>query len=263
MALIKCSECGQMVSDKATKCPNCGNPINGKSKTVWKYLMGVLCLIAILFLCWWLYNGSEETKGNSTQDSIAISNSELEKDNVPIPNSDDLSIKDILAIKQSGKGGDAKDILQANGYEKAASKDNVDYWTKNAELIQQEVAHGGGYVSVEYTAQPSKNVDGGSCVYLTCDANDNIAHFIIEVYSMESIARWKKQFEELGYTVDVVEGQYDKCLNEEEAHKKEKEGWSICTERSDGVWCDAMYFDKGDEELAIIDTGNNRFIIYF
>jgi len=27
MALIQCSNCGQMVSDKATKCPNCGTPI--------------------------------------------------------------------------------------------------------------------------------------------------------------------------------------------------------------------------------------------
>ena len=27
MALIKCTECGQMMSDKATKCPNCGCPI--------------------------------------------------------------------------------------------------------------------------------------------------------------------------------------------------------------------------------------------
>lgn len=27
MALIKCSECGQMISDKATKCPRCGSPI--------------------------------------------------------------------------------------------------------------------------------------------------------------------------------------------------------------------------------------------
>lgn len=31
MALIKCSECGQMVSDKAESCPKCGNPI-AKSK---------------------------------------------------------------------------------------------------------------------------------------------------------------------------------------------------------------------------------------
>lgn len=28
MALIKCSECGSEVSDKAAACPKCGNPIN-------------------------------------------------------------------------------------------------------------------------------------------------------------------------------------------------------------------------------------------
>ena len=27
MALIKCSECNKEISDKATTCPNCGNPI--------------------------------------------------------------------------------------------------------------------------------------------------------------------------------------------------------------------------------------------
>ena len=27
MALIKCTECGQMVSDKASTCPKCGAPI--------------------------------------------------------------------------------------------------------------------------------------------------------------------------------------------------------------------------------------------
>jgi len=28
MALIKCSECGKEISDKASTCPHCGNPIN-------------------------------------------------------------------------------------------------------------------------------------------------------------------------------------------------------------------------------------------
>lgn len=32
MALIKCTECGQMVSDKAVSCPNCGAPIERKVK---------------------------------------------------------------------------------------------------------------------------------------------------------------------------------------------------------------------------------------
>lgn len=32
MALIKCSKCGNMVSDKASSCPKCGTPIiNNKS----------------------------------------------------------------------------------------------------------------------------------------------------------------------------------------------------------------------------------------
>lgn len=28
MALIKCTECGKEISDKATVCPNCGCPVN-------------------------------------------------------------------------------------------------------------------------------------------------------------------------------------------------------------------------------------------
>jgi uncharacterized membrane protein YvbJ len=30
MALIKCSECGKEISDKAKECPHCGNPINSR-----------------------------------------------------------------------------------------------------------------------------------------------------------------------------------------------------------------------------------------
>ena len=33
MALIKCSECGKDVSDKATACPNCGAPPAGNGRT--------------------------------------------------------------------------------------------------------------------------------------------------------------------------------------------------------------------------------------
>lgn len=31
MAMIKCAECGNMVSSKASTCPKCGNPIGAKS----------------------------------------------------------------------------------------------------------------------------------------------------------------------------------------------------------------------------------------
>lgn len=33
MALIKCDQCGNMVSENAASCPKCGNPINGNAQT--------------------------------------------------------------------------------------------------------------------------------------------------------------------------------------------------------------------------------------
>ena len=29
MALIRCNQCGNMVSENAQACPHCGNPMNG------------------------------------------------------------------------------------------------------------------------------------------------------------------------------------------------------------------------------------------
>lgn len=34
MAIIKCSECGKKISDKATKCPSCGAPVDKKQMKV-------------------------------------------------------------------------------------------------------------------------------------------------------------------------------------------------------------------------------------
>lgn len=53
MALIKCTECGHEVSDKAQTCPNCGSPLigntvkrdNSNKKKIWN-----LCLIALAIL---------------------------------------------------------------------------------------------------------------------------------------------------------------------------------------------------------------------
>ena len=60
MALIKCSKCGHVVSDKASFCPNCGCPIEHVVTTVeeqleenppkkkgwiWALIVALLCLI--------------------------------------------------------------------------------------------------------------------------------------------------------------------------------------------------------------------------
>ncbi len=64
MALIKCSECGREISDKASVCMNCGNPIENneciKENKVEKYDIISLCgfiisLIAIFVSLWGLF----------------------------------------------------------------------------------------------------------------------------------------------------------------------------------------------------------------
>ena len=50
MALIKCPECGKEISDNASKCPNCGNPMYVKKKhSPLGIVSVVICGISILF----------------------------------------------------------------------------------------------------------------------------------------------------------------------------------------------------------------------
>ena len=66
MAIIRCRECGNMVSDKAASCPHCGSPVNSapaagygqptnpSNGNTWLYVLigglGVLALILIIVL---------------------------------------------------------------------------------------------------------------------------------------------------------------------------------------------------------------------
>lgn len=87
MALIKCSECGQMVSDKAKACPHCGNPIKGveqpqteqqaqetttnqpqkKKSKKWLYVILAILFIAIACFGIWLYF-SDDYKAEDVRD---------------------------------------------------------------------------------------------------------------------------------------------------------------------------------------------------
>lgn len=48
MALIKCKECGSMISDSAEKCPKCGAPLENGKGSIPPYLK-LLALVGIAF----------------------------------------------------------------------------------------------------------------------------------------------------------------------------------------------------------------------
>ena len=101
MALIKCRECGQMISDKATRCPKCGCPTKIEvvqhqedattndahvyyeeehSSNKWMYAIIAVLAVALAGLGYWfwqsgMFGGSQE-KDIETQkvDSVAVAN---------------------------------------------------------------------------------------------------------------------------------------------------------------------------------------------
>ena len=52
MALIKCSECGQRISNKALTCPNCGSPTELASEKAKEELVGEIgcAVVSVLVL---------------------------------------------------------------------------------------------------------------------------------------------------------------------------------------------------------------------
>ncbi len=77
MAMITCNECGKEVSDKATMCPNCGNPIVGPTVTQVskedddkpaKWYAKTWFIVLSLFCCWplgialmWIFKNPKKT----------------------------------------------------------------------------------------------------------------------------------------------------------------------------------------------------------
>lgn len=70
MALIECSECGHMVSDKATECPKCGNPIKSKNTFNWKII--ILSVVALLFVLGGVYVAWQLIGSNGKDKDIEI-----------------------------------------------------------------------------------------------------------------------------------------------------------------------------------------------
>ena len=75
MALTKCRECGEQVSNKAGTCPKCGCPTKGKNKSAMRLLF-FLILSALGFL---IYSGIRPEL-ESAHERVAQERQQLERD---------------------------------------------------------------------------------------------------------------------------------------------------------------------------------------
>lgn len=148
MALIKCNECGQSVSDKADSCPNCGNPIAGASGhkryyghheshqasrvaniNKWLWALVALLIVGISILGYFLFDKDQST--NRRNDVIEIpQSSELEnhgqaKQSHTSDNKHDRAVselKELLAKTDGMRFGSSKMVLTSSSYDE---KNNV------------------------------------------------------------------------------------------------------------------------------------------
>lgn len=70
MSLKKCKECGNQVSTKADKCPNCGVK-NPAKKTISKFWIGVIN-ISILIFFWHLFTQGDNIEINPEADRFSV-----------------------------------------------------------------------------------------------------------------------------------------------------------------------------------------------
>lgn len=120
MALIKCTECGQMISDKASRCPKCGSPINlnvtahqnemprneapvyyeeeSSSKTGLYVVIGLLAGLLVLGLGYLFY--TQSVKNEQAIDQMKQQTEALEKQNEQLKSEVDDAKKQAEEAKQ-------------------------------------------------------------------------------------------------------------------------------------------------------------------
>lgn len=107
MALVNCTECGKEVSEKAVSCPNCGNPINTKSKLEEEYICCPKCNSKELHSEQKGFSGGKALAGALLTGGIGILAGTIGSKNIDVT---------CLKCANKFKAGEAK-IIKVNDYE--------------------------------------------------------------------------------------------------------------------------------------------------
>lgn len=115
MALIKCKECEKEYSDKASQCPNCGNPTienpNVKKKNVFTRIISIILSICIFGVLWYFIFNTFESLFESSIDASKYDTDKIYSvgDTLICPN---FEIKiDKVQIKKKGTAIDSYKVI--------------------------------------------------------------------------------------------------------------------------------------------------------
>lgn len=67
MALIKCSECGKEISDKAKMCVNCGAKAKNNNKIILSLIIGVAILLVAVSVYFLIFNNNENKMSKESE----------------------------------------------------------------------------------------------------------------------------------------------------------------------------------------------------
>lgn len=195
MALIECEECGQLISDKARACPNCGNPVKRfkknrmipiKAKHKYKIFL-LLSIIVALIIC--LISVFIANKNRKTiLEKIVCSDYKVLKEEM----GNNIRITDALFFKRTSK----------------SSKDKVWYQVLIVYKQNNSTKYAGFDDEGRYLGDGNKYV--GSTNNLG-DARDNL---IVTTMKVE-YEQYTKGMDQVMYTTD----EYEPVVEEKEMEK--------------------------------------------
>ena len=151
MALKKCKECGNKVSTKANKCPNCGAPV----KTT-NFAAGCLSVIIVTVLVVWIASSFDGDKKNSH-----VKHNDPNDDSSPKITTRQEQIKSQFSAWDGSHRNLTKIIKKSMNDPKSYEHVETVYWDKGDHLLVQTTFRGknafGGVVKNTVTAQIDLN----------------------------------------------------------------------------------------------------------
>lgn len=294
MALIKCKECGSMISDRATKCPKCGCPIDAQdftkasgnerfapsgvstepvyyykdddngNKNKWLWAVVVVLALAILSSVGYYFYQSNGNLGASSNQQASFNSNEIEEKSDTVDAKDaivELTPEFIKAIEKYEQLG-----IFSEGYAAVRKGDRWGYInTKGEEVIPCNIdASCVGPFSEGLAFVDNNEIVGHERIFSVIDYNGNVIFkgknylnesTMIESHDLPCFINGKICIPTYDYKYDY------KCYNKQGKILKTTNEKPYFISQKKGVGYVSFYIKSGDRMIFGIKDSSNNIII--